>query len=245
MNSLACISTANWGPGPAGVLFGRPDLGGIGLVLAIVGSFLLANSILFRHPRALVREHFGKKPLHLRNIREYIFHRVQVTVGFAFLLSGFTLQLFGRYRPITPAPGGAPGEALFPTAWVGLVVVLAVVLLGLAWWWSLWAFRRYVHEYFMENPVDFDLDTNLAREVGELFGIVSYGDDTVQSYASRLRHRADLPTVEIRPHASSVPMRGAGISDADISEAEIAEAEISDAEVADSVGGMELEERLV
>ena len=32
----------------------HPDWMAIGLVLAIVGSFLLANSILFRHPRQLV-----------------------------------------------------------------------------------------------------------------------------------------------------------------------------------------------
>jgi hypothetical protein len=33
----------------------------------------------------------------------------------------------------------------------------------------------------------------MAREVGDLFGIESHGDDTVQSYAERLRRAIDLP----------------------------------------------------
>ena len=41
--------------------FANPDWSAIGLVLAIVGSFLLANSILFRHPRQLVSERLGIK----------------------------------------------------------------------------------------------------------------------------------------------------------------------------------------
>ena len=80
------------------------------------------HGVEWRTRRALVREHFGKSSLHLRKIREYIFHRVQVTVGFAFLLSGFTLQLFGRYRPLPPGETGsiavrAPDPVMFLEYW--------------------------------------------------------------------------------------------------------------------------------
>lgn len=160
----------------------HPDWMGIGLVLAIVGSFLLANSILFRHPRQLVGERFGREVPQLRNIREYIFHRVQVNVGFGFLLAGFGLQLYGHYSPL---PAGVEKE--FPALWIGIVVVLAVVLLLASWWWSLLAFRRYVREYFRSHPADFEADLGLAREVGDLFGLVSHADDTVESYVARLR----------------------------------------------------------
>ncbi len=160
----------------------HPDWMGIGLVLAIVGSFLLANSILFRHPRQLVMERFGREVPQLRNIREYIFHRVQVNVGFGFLLTGFGLQLYGHYSPL---PAGFEKE--FPALWIGIVVVLAVLLLLASWWWSLLAFRRYVREYFRTNPADFEADLGLAREVGELFGLDSHADDTVESYVARLR----------------------------------------------------------
>ena len=81
---------------------------GIGLVLAIVVCFLLANSLLFRHPRTLVADFFGARH-RLSTIREYIFHRVQVHLGFLFLLLGFGLQLFGHYR--TPCAAGEIGRA--------------------------------------------------------------------------------------------------------------------------------------
>ena len=159
----------------------HPDWMGIGLVLAIVGSFLLANSILFRHPRQLVVERFGREIQQLRKIREYIFHRVQVNVGFGFLLAGFGLQLYGHYSPL---PAGVEKE--FPALWLGIIVVLAVALLIASWWWSLLAFRRYLREYFRVHPADFEADLGLAREVGDLFGLASHADDTVESYVARL-----------------------------------------------------------
>jgi hypothetical protein len=159
-----------------------PDWMGIGLVLAIVGSFLLANSILFRHPRQLVVERFGPQVQQkLRNIREYIFHRVQVNVGFGFLLGGFGMQLYGHYSPL---PAGVERE--FPALWIGIVVVLAAALLLASWWWSLRAFRSYVREYFRSHPAEFEANLALAREVGDLFGLVSQPDDTVESYVARL-----------------------------------------------------------
>lgn len=180
--------------GPPDSGFADPDWLAVGLVLAIVGSFLLANSILFRHPRQLVRERFGRATAELRSIRDYIFHRVQVNLGFGFLLAGFGLQLYGRYRPLP-----VDARSAFPTLWIGIVVVLAVVLLLGSWWWSLLAFRRYVREHFQEHPPNFEADLALAREVGELFGLPSHGDDTVQSYVARLRMHLCSPAQGQRP----------------------------------------------
>ena len=83
-----------------------------------------------------------------------------------------------------------PNEAPLSMAWVGGIVVLAVVLLFLGWWWSLWAFRRYVREYFSQHPRNLEAEPQTAREIGELFGIESQGDDTVEDYVLRLRHKA-------------------------------------------------------
>ncbi len=170
--------------------FSNPDWVGIGLVLAIVGSFLLANSILFRHPRELVAERFGRPGGRLRTIREYIFHRVQVNLGFGFLLAGFVLQLYGRYRP--PETVVETGLSI---VWIGLVVALAAALLVGGWWWSLLAFRRYVIELLAAGARDFETDLDLAREIGELFGVAPHSEDTVQSFLARLRQRIgrDLP----------------------------------------------------
>ncbi len=167
----------------------QPDWIVVGLVLAIVGSFFLANAILFRHPRSLVREHFGAAAARLRSIREYIFHRLQIHLGFLFLMSGLGMQLYGQFHP---APPGSP----FPTKWVGVIVLTAVVLEITGWWLSHRLFRGYVREYFVDHPVDLGANMPLARELGALFGIESSGDDTVQSYVARLRRQIGLPAPE-------------------------------------------------
>lgn len=162
--------------------------------MSIVGSFLLANAILFRHPRSLVAELFEGAQRQLRPVREYIFHRVQVTLGFLFLLSGFGVQLFGRYQP---APLG--DEVGFPTTWVGLTLVAAVGLELFGWWLSHSLFRRYVREYLVRHTVDLSADMKLAREVGELVGLETTGDETVQSYVARLRQRLGLDRIARGP----------------------------------------------
>jgi len=170
-----------------------PDWTTLGLVLAIVGSFLLANGILFRHPRALVEERFGRRRMPLRTIRAFIFHRVQMSLGFGFLVSGFALQLWGHLRP--PSAAGSASPAL----WIGLVVLLAIALEAGGWWWSMFSFRRHVTAYLREDPPELDSDPLLARELGELFGVASHRDDTVQTFAARLRKAVGLPDPERHP----------------------------------------------
>ena len=102
--------------------FGAPDWQSLGLILAVVGCFLLANSILFRDPRALVRAHFGKDREKLLTLREQLFQRVQLTLGFGYLLGGFALQLYGRLHP------PSAGEVAFPVLWIGIVITILIVV---------------------------------------------------------------------------------------------------------------------
>ena len=168
-------------------LFGNADWTSLGLVSCIIGAFLIANSTLFEHPRSLVARYFGRSFGRLQSVREYVYNRVQTTLGFAFLLAGFGFQLIGQFRT---APAG---EAPLSMAWVGVIVFSAIALLFSGWWWSVWAFRRYVREYFTNHPRDFRGEPSVAREVGELFGIESSDDDTVEDYVVRLLRETGLP----------------------------------------------------
>ncbi|TAJ24915.1 MAG: hypothetical protein EPO68_00750 [Planctomycetota bacterium] len=163
------------------------DWAGLGSMSCIVGAVLLANSILFRHPRRLVEEYFAGRPKRLHSIHDYIFNRVQVHVGFLFLVAGFAAQLFAHYQP---APSEPPR---FPLIGVCLLLVVVVALEALGWWWSKRLFRKYVRRYLAQHPLDFETDTRLAREVGDLFDVQSAAEDTVQSYVARLRLELGLP----------------------------------------------------
>lgn len=163
------------------------DWGAVGLVLSIVGSFLLANAILFRHPRTLVADHFGERRPRLGSIRDTIFHRVNIYLGFLFLLGGFVLQLFGHVQPqpLAPLP--------FPTPWVGAIVVGALALEVAGFWLSRRLFRNYVRAYLTENPFRLAADPAYVREVGALFDVPTSPDDTVQSYLVRVQQHLEIP----------------------------------------------------
>jgi hypothetical protein len=159
-----------------------PDWTSLGILLAIVGSFLLGNAILFRPPRALVEELFALRRRRLAAVREYVFHRVQVGVGFLYLTGGFALELFGRYQPVDPA---APRS--FPSLWAGALLVLTLALLVSGWFYASHSFRLTLRAHFQAHPPDLENDRELARELGELFEVAAQEEDTVESYAARLR----------------------------------------------------------
>ena len=164
------------------------DWQALGLACAILGCFLVANAILFRHPRRLVDEFFGTASPHLHSIRDYIFHRSQTHLGFFYLMLGFGLMLYGRLTP--PAAGEQPS---LPVVWVGVLVLSAAVLAGLSWWWSRRLFRRYVRAQLLEQPTDFGGDMRMAVEVGELFDVEERPEDTTQAYMVRLHEAMGVP----------------------------------------------------
>jgi len=176
---------------PAG-LDTAPDWAELGLALSIVGCFLLATAILTRSPRDLIEQRFGGSRPSLRSIREPIAGRVQLLLGFAFLMAGFSLQLYAHQAVGSAGDPAAAGRV--PAFLIGLVVVCAAGLSLVGWWWSNVLVRRHLRAYFREHPRDFETDMPLAREVGELFGVVPHAEDTVQTYVARLRRKADLPT---------------------------------------------------
>ena len=175
----------------SGILPGPEDAFGLGLVLVLIGGFLLANSILFRNPGALVAEHFGAGREKLVSIRGYIFHRLQIQLGFLFLLVGFALQIYGHYGVAGVAL--EPAARVFPRSWVGAIVAAVVALELGGWWLSHALFLRHVRAHFRAHPPALEGDLALARELGELFGIQSDGNDSVQSYLARIRSRIGLP----------------------------------------------------
>ncbi len=176
------------------------DWSAVGLVLLLGGTFLLGNALLFRHPRDLVAERFGGRGAPLVAIREHIFQRLQVGIGFLYLLAGFGLQLLGRLHP--PPSDAVPS---FPVFWVAMVALATVVLLSVGWLWTSRAFRRYVRERLAATPARLESDASLAREVGELFGVEAAPEDSVASYAERVRRATGLPVV---PRTGPIATRG-------------------------------------
>lgn len=179
------------------------DWTSVGLCLAVVGSFLLGNAMLIRRPRELVRERLGLRGARLVAIRETIFHRIQVGLGFLYLIGGFAIQLVGRLVP-EPRTSAPP----FPAAWVALIAIATVLLVAMGWWWSARSFRRTLRGLLLERADVLEADPQLVREIGELFGVDSIPEDTVASYAQRVRTAVGIVGLPRRP----APVR-AGLND--------------------------------
>jgi hypothetical protein len=158
------------------------DWESLGLVLCVLGCFLLANGVLLRDPRSLLAQRLARAAPPLRTLRELVFQRVQTGLGLLFLSGGFVVQLLGRAAPQGAEPD-LPGSIAL---WVGLIVLVGLALELCGWWWSLFSFRRQVGRFLRADPPDLSADMILARELGELFGVHSHETDTVQSYLERV-----------------------------------------------------------
>lgn len=192
-SALAPASPASPAPLTSPALLTGTDWTGVGLLLALVGGLLLANAVLFLGPRRRIGERLGGARSELRALRDAVFLRVQIVLGFLFLLAGLAVQLYGRLAE------GDGADAL--PFWAG-GVVLALVLLEIAGWWLSHAlFRRALREHFLQSPPDFETEIALAREVGGLFDMKSRADETVSSYAERLRRELGLPAPGRRERA--------------------------------------------
>ena len=81
----------------------------------------------------------------------------------------------------------------------------------------MWAFRRYVREYFQDQPPSLLGDPAMAREVGELFGIEPESEDTVESYVARVRRKVGVGVrPELGAHAATAYAPGMGESPPDL-----------------------------
>ncbi|HEX6883063.1 MAG TPA: hypothetical protein VF530_06755 [Planctomycetota bacterium] len=186
----------------SGILPGPADAFGLGLVLVLIGIFLLANGLLVRNPRTLLAEHFGAPRGRLVMLRSALFQRLQAHLAFLFLLVGFALQVYGHYRA-----GGEVEPARFPLRWV-VALALSVAALELGGWWLSHAlFLRILRTHFRAHPPALEADLPLARELGELFGIASDGNDSVSSYLARIRRRLGLDEPPREPVARRAPAR--------------------------------------
>lgn len=186
MTAGPTLSLLSWQTGGAPLPETALDYQALGLACAILGCFLVANAILFRHPRRLVHDFFGTHEPRLHSIREYIFNRSQTYLGFFYLMAGFGLMLVGRLQP--PPPGVQPTLEL---VWLGVLVLSTAALEGLSWWWSRRQFRAYVRAELAGHKHDFGGDMKTAVEVGELFDVEPRPEDTVQTYIARLREAVD------------------------------------------------------
>lgn len=166
-----------------------PRLVVLGVVCQLLAGVLFTSAVARGHPRQLLRDLLGGMPPGLEALRTAIFSRVQNQAAAIYYTLGLALMLAGFL-----SPGAAADWRLEATGAVVLVCGLALYML-FSRRFADRLLRRHLLEHLRANPFPFEEHVDLARQVGELFGVQSTGDDTLESYAARLRSALGLPEV--------------------------------------------------
>lgn len=159
---------------------------------------MLAVAMLARSSRQLVAERLAPRGARLVGLREAIVLRVQVGAGFLNIVAGFACEWLGRSLP--PAD---PELSMY--IWLPLLVVLQAGLFAAGWMHASAACRRHVREQLQASSPDLAAEPELARELGELFEVASTPEDTLESYAERVRVAAGLSAPRRRDAYSAPP----------------------------------------
>lgn len=176
----------------------QPDLLALGSTLQIAGGLLLAVAMLARSSRQLVAERLAPRGTRLVGLREAIVLRVQVGAGFLNIVAGFACEWLGRsLGPVEPS--------LSLYIWMPLLVLLELGLLAAGWMHASSACRRHVREQLQAAPPDLGAEQELARELGELWDVASLPEDTLETYAERVRSAVGLPQPRRRDAYSAPP----------------------------------------
>lgn len=159
---------------------------------------MLAVAMLARSSRQLVAERLAPRGTRLVGLREAIVLRVQVGAGFLNIVAGFACEWLGRSL--------APAEpALSMYIWLPLLVLVELGLLAAGWMHASSACRRHLRDQLQAAPPDLVAEAELARELGELWDVPSTPEDTLESYAERVRQAVGLQAPRRRDAYSAPP----------------------------------------
>jgi len=192
------------------------NLSTVGLALDIVGVIFLANSMGVRNPRRFIHEHFGiERQQPLRAVHQQVRVKAQIFTGFLFLMVGFSLQIVALLTPSAAMPEGSSMPLQAILFLLGGIIVTTMLLRMAQNAWSLAVFRRLLSEFFQEhNDWNFEKHPAETREIGEILGVVSLGEDSISDYADRVRTALKLtPSDDRRPTATDdafAPLRKLG-----------------------------------
>ena len=173
----------------------------------ILGSFFLAKSVSIKTPKYVLHELLSFKVNRSRFFRKYIGQRLESVIGFMFLFFGFALLLYLEVQAL----GDQPRTSRLDNWWV---VILGTVAAMLAIAYLLSRIARYFSNKVFVEQIRFMIETHgyplesdeaFVLELGRVMRVPHDENDTVESYAAKVRAKMRLPPAP--PPARRVPRR--------------------------------------
>jgi len=165
----------------------------IGLCANILGAFFLAKAIIAKNPRIMIREILNLRVDHLKVFRNYLIQKLEAIAGFVFIFFGSGLQI---YQVGEGADAGASG--------LGLTLVITILVMGLIALMfhavcSFFARRIFIdllRDMVIRHRYPLHREEALTKQIGEILKIPTGEDETVESYAAKVRDKLHLPPPE-------------------------------------------------
>ena len=164
-----------------------PDWVVLGLVCHVLAALFFLSSLGRGRPRHRLRQIFESGPTTLAVLRDAIHAKARGQTGAVFLLLG-TGFLFASAWVVWESPFSL-------SFWGGGgLVALAVCLQLLLESHVIRAMRNAVKEHLQKHPFSFEDQISLTREIGDLFGVASSQEDTLEGYVRKVRTSLGITT---------------------------------------------------
>ncbi len=169
----------------------------IALCCLMLGVFFLAKSVSIKTPKYVLHELLNFKVNKSRFFRKYINQKLDVLTGFLFMFLGFGILLYLEIEGLRDAEAASNDYGL--TNWPAVIGATVVVILIVAWvlnkvtrFFSGKIFVEQVRFLVERHGYPLESDDSLVREMGRVMKVPMGEDDTVESYAEKVRARMKL-----------------------------------------------------
>jgi hypothetical protein len=158
----------------------------------------MMKSISVMTPKYVLHELLDFKVNKSRFFRKYIAQRLEAVIGFVFLFVGFVLQLYLEVQALGEQERRA-GTRGFDNWWL-VIGVTVVAMLAIAFllsrttrFFSNKVFVEQVRFMVVTHGYPLESDEGLVLELGRVTRVRRGDEDTVESYAAKVRAKMGLP----------------------------------------------------
>ena len=163
----------------------------LGLCFTILGAFFLALAIIVKSPRTVMRELLNVRVDRIKTFKYYIAQRLEAGAGFLFVLLGSALQIYARLAEES-ASGRARNLGVYLVITILVMAVLGVLLYRSC---TFLAKRIFIHSFKIfasRYRLPIHRDESLLMELGDILEIPRDDEETVETYAKKIRERLEL-----------------------------------------------------
>jgi hypothetical protein len=163
----------------------------LGLCANILGAFFLAKAIIAKNPRVMIREILDLRVDHLKVFRTYLIQKLEAIAGFLFLFLGSGLQIYADGHR---APEGSPRWGVTIALTLVVMGVIALIFHAVCSFFARRIFIELLRDMVIRHRFPLHREQALTKQIGEILHIPTGEDETVESYAAKVREKLDLPT---------------------------------------------------